>query len=217
MVSADVVAAPAASVAPAVPDAPAPPRVSWRVVAVVAALALLAWWVLRRPPATAVPELPMRPNATPQPAPLPGVPLSLSTKMAMVVDTQIPVVMTSGTPVPYDDDDIRQVVRSVLAKLNAMDESVTVIQVVSASKTQDSYKTVAYDVVASVHDAKENVGMLLDVSALVPVSGKLYVRKLQMHNKAPDTVAGPEAREGGGGGLAAYEDPVALLSKMKLA
>lgn len=204
---------PAAPAAPAAPATPA--RFGWRTVAVLAVLAWVVWWVWRRQ-GPRVPTVELQPNTAPPPPPLPGVPLTLTAKMAKVVDTQIPVVMTSGTSVPFDEDDIRQVVRVVLARLNALDESVSFIQQVSASKTQDSYKTVAYDLVVSVHDAKENVGLTLAISVLVAVSGTLYVRKLEHFNKSPTQEQGPAGIENGRGGLAAYEDPVSILSQMKV-
>lgn len=187
---------------------------NWRTVIVTAVLMGLAWLVWRHQGET-VPVVETTPNVTPPPVPPPGVPTTLTAKLAAAVDTEIPVVMTSGSPVQYDDDEIKQTVRSVLARVNAAGESLTLIQVASAAKTVDSYKTVAYDIRANVHDSKENVALLLTIAALVPVSGKLYVRSFRLSQDAEETrpgLPGPEPA----GGLAEYEDPVAILGKIKL-
>ena len=190
----------------------------WRTVAVIAALALVVWWVWKERSKTK-PDVAMRPNVSPAPVPPPGIPLDLSSKMARVVDTAIPVVMTSGRPVPYDEDEVGQLVRRVLARLNSMGENVSLIKVISVSKTQDSYKTVTYDLVISVFDATNNVGMMLTVSILIPVSGAMYVREFRLYHRDGAVERGPNAASDpslGTGGFAAFEDPAAVLAKMKI-
>lgn len=187
---------------------------NWRTVIVTAVLLGLAWWVWRRQGET-VPPVEVTPNITPPPVPPPGVPTTLTAKLAAAVDTEIPVVMTSGSPVQYDDDEIKQTIRTVLARVNAAGEYLTLIQVASAAKTVDSYKTVAYDIRANLHDSKENVGLLVSMAVLVPVSGKLYVRSFRLAQDAEETnrgLPGPETAVG----FAGYEDPVAILGKTKL-
>ena len=198
-------------------DAPAgtESNVSWRNIAVIAALAFIVWFVWNRM-ARKAPEVRLERN-TPAPVDLlPGVPQTLVTHLAQTTDEAIPVVMTAGKAVPYDDDDIRQVVRQALDRLNSLGEKVTFIQVVSASKTVDSYKTVAYEVVFSAYDGRENVGVKLSLSALVPVSGKLYLRAFTMFNTPGQKDAGPP---GPGADpraeFAAYEDPVSVLRSLK--
>lgn len=200
---------------PSTAAAPSSSGVSWRAVLVIAALAAVAWWVYREHGKTR-PVVEMQPNVTAPPVPPPGVPLSVAAKMAAAVDELIPVVMTSGATVQYDDSEIRQIVRKVLDRVQ--DENLTLIQVASASKTIDSYKTVAYDIVVNLHDSRENVGLLVSISALVPLSNTLYVRSFRMVHSPEDPTAGPAGLEPGGGdrGLAAYEDPVTVLSKMTL-
>ena len=189
---------------------------SWRNLAVIAVLAIALWWVWRRY-ARKAPAVRLVPNT---PAPLavqPGVPPTLVTRLAQSTDTQIPVVMTSGSQVPYDDADIKQIVQRALDRLNSLGEKVSLIQVVSASKTQDSYKTVAYDIVISAYDGKENVGVKLSLSALVPVTGKVYIRAFKLFNTPSEKDAGPP---GPGADptaeFARYEDPVSVLRNMKL-
>lgn len=186
----------------------------WRAVLVLVVLGGVAWWIWRHQGDTVPPVL-LQDNVTPPPVPPPGIPQTLAQKLAKAVDTQIPVVMTSGSSVQYDEDEVSQIVRAVLAKINAQDERLTLIQVASTAKTIDSYKTVSYDMRASVYDAKENISVLVDIGVLIPVSGTMYIRRLRLAQDAPDTVRGPAAYESSGG-LAAYEDPVAVLSKMKL-
>lgn len=198
------------------PDVTTNGRPGWHAVVVIVVLVVVAWWVWKRHAKTA-PTVPVQENTRAPTDSLPGISPNIETKLARVPDTQIPVVMTTGSTMQYGDDEIRHIIRQALERLNSMDEQVSLIQVTSASKTQDSYKTVAYDLVFSVHDARENVGMLLSLSALVPVSGKLYVRSLKMYNTPADRDPGPAAagstqREN----LAEYEDPVSALSKVKL-
>lgn len=187
---------------------------NWRVIAVIAALVLVAWWVWRQSSKTK-PDVPLRSNDATAPLAPPGIPLTLTEKMARAVDTVIPVVMTSGTLVPHDDDEIRQLVRKVFSRLNAMGEAVTLIKVVSASKTQDSYKTVSYEMVLNAHDAVHNVGVMLTLAVLIPASGKLYVRQFRLYHDAEKTDPGPGAASEPAG-LAAYEDPMKVLQGMKL-
>lgn len=186
---------------------------NWRTLVIVGVMALVAWWVWRRTARTK-PEVAMTPNATAPPQPPAGIPLGLAEKIARVVDTQIPVVMTSGASVPYDEDEINRMARTVLGKLNAMDESVSLVGVASVSKTQDSYKTVSYDLILNAYDARNNVGLMLSVSTLVPVSGKLYVRKFSLfHTKDDDSGPGPASEPAG---HAAYQSPLQALANTKL-
>lgn len=201
-------------------DSPAPQPttgipVNWRTVAIVAALALVAWWVWTHQGAT-VPEVRMQSNATPPPLPPTGVPITLVTKMARVVDTSIPVIMTSGTEVQYAEDEVTGIVRSTLKKLNAMDEYVSLVQVVSASKTIDAYKTVSYDIEANVYDARENVGLKVLISAIVPVSGTTYIRQFRLATPPASADQGPPAADGAGSSFAPFEDPVRVLAAMRL-
>ena len=183
----------------------------WKMVAVLALLAGAAWWVWGRQ-SPARPAVAERPNApAPSLPPAPGLSATLLSKMERCADTQIPVVMTSGSSVPWGEDEVRLVIQHALNRLNEMDEQVTFLQRVSVSKTVDAFKTVAYDIVTHVYDARQNVGLMVSLSALVPVSGRLYVRSLRLSNSQADT--GPPGAGGtpADGEFAAYEDPVAQL------
>lgn len=186
----------------------------WRTVLVLLVLAGVAWWIWKHRGDTQ-PPVQLQSNITPAPATPQGIPQTLTQKLAAAVDTQIPVVMTSGSAVQYDEDEVAQIVRAILTKINAQDEQLTLIQVASTTKTIDSYKTVSYEMRASVYDAKENISVLIDIGVLIPVSGTMYIRKLRLSQDAAETVGGPAAYEAVGG-LAAFEDPVAVLSKVKL-
>lgn len=195
---------------------------TWRALLVVAAVALAAYMVWRwrkAEGAATVEPAPMTSNVTPAPQAPVGTPASLPAKMAAMVDPQIPVVMTAGAPVPFDDEEIKGVVNGVLAQLNARDEDVTLIQLVNSSKTADSYKTVAYDVLANVHDNRANVGLQIFLSVLVAATGTRYVRALRMA-QSPEQPAtqGPEGAgsAAAGGNLAPFEDPVEALKNLKL-
>lgn len=192
------------------------PGVNWRTLTVLAVIAAVAWWVWRRK--TTVPPVALQPN-TPPPAVAapPGIPATLPAKMAQVTDTRIPVVMTSGSQVPYGDDEIKQIVGQALERLNSLDERVSLIQIVSSAKTQDSYKTVSYEIVINVHDARERVGLTMAISALVPVSGKLFLRAFKLYNTPADKDAGPPpATLNGGAGFAPFEDPVSILRQLRV-
>lgn len=192
----------------------------WRTLLIVAAIALAAYlvWRWRRGAAAEdVSQVQMTSNATPPPEPPAGTPASLPAKMAQVVDTQIPVVMTAGEAVPYDEDEVKGVVKGVLDQLNARDESVTLIQVVNTSKTVDSYKTVAYDLLVNVHDNKASVGLQMFMSVLVAATGKRFVRALRLA-QSPEQPAtqGPAGAGEGEGELAPYQDPIDALKNLKL-
>lgn len=190
----------------------APEGWNWRTLLVIAALAVAVWWVWSRK--TTKPEVPMVSNVTPAPTPPAGIPKTLAEKLAMAVDTQIPVVMTSGSAVPHDEDEINRIVASVLARVNALNESVTLINVVTASKTQDSYKTVSYDVVANVFDAKGHVGVMIVTNVLIPVSGTMFVRELRLYHAADKNDGPRPASEPAG--HAPYESPLDVLNTTKI-
>lgn len=187
--------------------------IRWSNVVLIAALAFVVWWVWRRTRSNR-PQAPMAQVTPAPPKLLPGISVALPVKLAKAADTRIPVVMTSGSQVPYDDAEVKTVVQQALDRVNAQDEKLTLIQVVSASKTLDSYKTVSYNVVISVHDSKENVGMMLALTALVPTSGKLYVRSFNLFNTAQDKDPGPPGT-GDEAPLAKFEDPMTILKSMK--
>lgn len=188
--------------------------VSWRTVLVIGIMAAIVWYIWRRGWKTK-PTVPLTNNSSPAPPAPAGISLTFTEKLARLVDTAIPVVMTSGSVVQYDEDEIGQIVRQVLQRLNAMGESVTLMKVVDVSKTQDSYKTVTYDILINVHDAITRVGLLLNLSVLIPVSGTLYIRKFQMYNKPESQGAGLQAATDPAG-FASYDSPLQVLSNLKL-
>lgn len=188
---------------------------NWRTILVVAVLLAAVWWIWRERSKTK-PEVVLQPNATPAPPLSPGIPVSLGEKMARLVDTAIPVVSTSGAPVPHDDDEIRQLVRVVLGRVNAMGESISLMNIVSVSKTQDSYKTVTYDIVCNVYDAQANLGMMHTISVLIPVSGTLYIREYKMTQDVPSKAGAGLGAASDPAEFAAYEDPLAVLGAMKV-
>lgn len=189
---------------------------SWRNIALLVALAFVVWWVWRRH-ARKMPDVKLERNTPAPVTQLPGVPATLITHLAQTTDSQIPVVMTAGNQVPYDDEDIKQVVRYGLDRLNLLGQKVSLIQVVSAAKTSDSYKTVAYDIVFSAYDGRENVGVKLSLSVLVPLSGKLYIRSFKMFNTPSEKDAGPPGPGADSQAeFARYEDPVSVLRNLKL-
>jgi hypothetical protein len=186
----------------------------WRLVLILLAMAAIVWWVWHTW-TKEKPTVPLQSNPVSAPPTPAGIPLTLTQKMARVTDIAIPVVMTSGTQVEYDDDEVNQLVRRVLSKLNAMGEQVSLIKTVSVSKTQDSYKTVAYDIIMNAYDAVHNIGLMLALSILVPVSGQLYVRQLRMYHDAETaTNAGPGAASDPVG-YAPYENAMDVLAAMK--
>ena len=181
---------------------------------------LVLWWLWRRSATTrAEPDVPLLQASAAQPAPpataFPGVPQTLLQKMSAAQDTNIPVVMTSGSPVQYDDTEIENVVKNALDKVNAQDENLTLMSVSSASKTQDSYKTVAYDVVANVYDSKTLVGLLISVSVLVAADGKTYLKTLKLYNDVPDPMSSLQSAADPAG-QATYSDPLDILASFKV-
>lgn len=189
--------------------------IHWRNVLLIAAVAFVVWWVWRRKRSSNRLE-PVMTDVTPTPPKLlPGISATLPVKLSRATDTRIPVVMTSGSQAPYDEGEIKRIAQEALDRLNSQGEKVTLIQVVNASKTIDSYKTVSYNVVISVHDSKENVGMMLALTALVPTSGKVFLRSFNLFNTAQDKDPGPPGATGDEAPLAKFEDPISILKSMK--
>lgn len=197
--------------APPATPAPGPSR-AWRNLALLAALAVAAWWLWRRY-SEEEPRAPVAERPREEPPPLPGLPAALAQKMGRAADTAIPVVPTSGTPVEFEDDEVEQVAKAALARVNAQDESLVLMQVVSATKTLDAYKTVAYDIVCNAYDQRNSIGLLLAVKALLDVNGTLYISTLRPYHDVPDpmpqlgSAADPPPP-------ADFEDPLTLLAKM---
>ena len=190
----------------------------WTHVAVILALALVvAWWVWGRQgrdeavatmPAGAQP-LPAAPDA------LPGIPLTLLDKLRRAVDVSIPVVVTSGAPMQYTDSEIAQVANAALSRVNSQGERLTLISVASASKTQDSYKNAAYELVVNAHDATAGIGLLLAISLVVPETNAIYVRAMRLYNDVADPMASLQTASDPAG-HATFEDPLDMLAKFKV-
>ena len=198
-------------------EAPPTSATSWRTLLIVAAVALAAYLVWRGR-ASQAPQPEMTSNVSAPPVPPVGAPLTLAAKMAQLVDTQIPLVMTAGAPVQYGEDEIRDTVNGVLQQLNAKGESVVLIQVIDAAKTVDSYKTVAYDVLANLHDHKASVALQVVMSVLVAATGARYIRSLRMAQSPADSAQGPQGvGVGEAPPLAPFEDPVLALKNLNLA
>ena len=186
---------------------------------ILAVAALVLWWLWRRSATTRTePDTPLQADAilpTPKASSIPGVPQTLLQKMSNAQDTRIPVVMTSGSPLQYDNAEIEDVVKGALAKVNAQDEQLTLISIASASKTQDSYKTVEYTAVANVYDAASLVGLLVSVSALVAADGKAYLKTLKLYNDVPDPMASLHSAADPTG-PATFDDPLDVLASFKV-
>lgn len=184
----------------------------WVLVTVVLVAVAVWWWFRRQPP-----EPPVRIVANtppPQGVPdLPGVPITLLEKIKASVDVDIPLVVTSGTPMQYADGEIEEIVKAVLRRINARGETLTLLSVTSASKTVDAFKTVAYEITALAFEPKANFGLALEMSVLVPVTNKVYIKSLRMANDKPDTMpnlgsaSDPVAP-------APYEDPLDVLASV---
>ena len=186
---------------------------------IMAVAALVLWWLWRRSAtARTEPDTPLQASALlppPKATSIPGVPPTLLQKMSDAQDTRIPVVMTSGSPLQYDDAEVENVVKGALAKVNAQGEQLTLISIASASKTQDSYKTVEYTVVANIYDATSLVGLLVSVSALVSADGKTYLKTLKLYNDVPDPMASLQSGADPTG-PASFADPMDILASFKV-
>jgi hypothetical protein len=67
------------------------------------------------------------PNPTPTRNPvstIPGLPLTLLQKMEAAQDSNIPVVMTSGSAVEYGGTEVEDIIRAALARVNVQGECV---------------------------------------------------------------------------------------------
>ena len=190
----------------------------WRHVVVVAVMVLLVWWLFSRS-STRSNDAPLEPNPTPARTPasearLPGVPQTLLKKMEAAQDANIPVVMTSGSAVEYGDNEVEDIAKAALARVNVQNEDLNLIALASVSKTIDAYKTVAYDIVANVFDTKATVGIMVSIIVLVASTGKVYLRTLRMYNDGPDPMASLGTASDPTG-PATYQDPLALLASFK--
>ena len=185
--------------------------------AVVMAVALVLggwWWWNRRDQDIEVVSSPEAPLPT-APVPPPGIPPTLVDKIARAVDESIPVVVTSGAPVQYTDSEIAQVTSAALRRVNSQGENLVLISVASASKTQDSYKNTAYELVVNVHDTAASIGLLLALSLVVSDANAVYVRAMRLYNDVPDPMVSLRAASEPAGN-ATFEDPLDMLSQLKV-
>lgn len=191
-------------------------RAHWAVVVAVALVLLGGWWWWTRQvhdDTVAVP-LPVVSLPSPPVSP-PGIPPTLVDKITRAVDVSIPVVVTSGAPMPYTDSEIARVASAALSRVNSQGENLVLISVASASKTQDSYKNTAYELVVNAHDSVAGIGLLLTISLVVSETNAVYVRAMRLFNDVPDPMASLRTASDPAG-HATFEDPLDMLSKFKV-
>ena len=164
----------------------------WNSTWLLGALVLLALclWVRRSRAAVVTVK-----NSTPQSRAPSGMPLTLAAALARTVDAEIPVTLASAAAVPYDNEEVQQVLQLVLDRVNSFGQRLSFIAGQwKVHKTLDAYKTVGYEATFNAHDAATTVGVRLRASVLVPADNKVYVRSL---------VLSDAAEAPGGGGVAA--------------
>jgi hypothetical protein len=109
---------------------------------------------------------------------------NLESVLASVVDLSPPVsALTMRDSVPYTDEEIRQIVSNVLARIN--DQGAWDLRLVAldgVSKTVDSYKTLLYEITFAAYSPPRNIGIKMTTSVLVPASNVMYVRSLSSYN-----------------------------------
>ena len=116
---------------------------------------------------------------SPVPAP-PGVPPTLLQILQKVTDAQTPNMVAPVRDAPYDDDEIKQVLRPLLDKINGLGAKVVMVgNAHKAAKTFDANNMVQYTVTWSVYDARENVSVLLATTLLV-TSSAMYAKEMRL-------------------------------------
>ena len=164
----------------------------------VLALGAVAWTMAReRRHNTFVTPLPLppipatrKPKArvlTPAPKPIRkarGDTDDLESVLASVVDATPPVkALPMRESVPYSDEEIRQVVGNVLARVNdAADWDLRLVGLDGITKTVDSYKTLVYELTFAAYSPPRNVGIKLSTAVLVPPTNAMYVTALKSFN-----------------------------------
>lgn len=149
---------------------------------IVIGIVLILLYVCRPKPNVALITQPV--PASPVPAPS-GVPLSLLQILQTVTDVQVPPMVAPVRDVPYDDEEIKQILRPLLAKINGLGANVVMVgNAVKASKTVDGNGMVQYTVTWSVYDARDNVSVLLTTTLLV-TSSAMYAKDVRLATPPP--------------------------------
>jgi hypothetical protein len=165
----------------------------------VVALGAVAWTMVRerRHTNTFVTPMPLppipatrKPKArvvTPAPKPIRqarGDTDSLEASLASVIDRAPPIKASSmRESVPYTDEEIRQIVANVLARVNDVTEwDLRLVALDGITKTVDSYKTLVYELTFAAYSPPRNVGIKLSTTVLVPPTNAMYVTDLKSFN-----------------------------------
>jgi hypothetical protein len=112
----------------------------------------------------------------------------LDSVLSSVVDTAPPVVpLPMRDSVPYTDEEVRQIVSNVLARIN--DNGAWDLRLVAldgVSKTVDSYKTLLYELTFAAYSPPRNIGIKMATTVIVPPTNVMYIQTLKTFN-APVT------------------------------
>lgn len=112
----------------------------------------------------------------------------LDAVLAGVLDTALPVTPSPmRESVPYTDEEIRQIVDNVLARVNDVSDSSWDLRLVALDgirKTVDGYKTLLYELSFAVYSPPRNIGIKLSATVVVPPTNMMYVQQLHTFNAA---------------------------------
>jgi hypothetical protein len=102
------------------------------------------------------------------------------------------------TTLNYSEIEVKQVVNRVLDKIRANAKMpVTLLTILGASKQGDSMGTVWYDICFSIFDVQRVVVREVEMTAVIPSGGLLYVTKCNLTSRNTATWGLPDTRETG--------------------
>lgn len=122
--------------------------------------------------------------------PLPGDRSPLAPHLARAVDVGAPAASTAGgEDVPFSNDEVREVLRRVVARINGVNKGLdlALVSFDNVRKTVDAYKTLRYEADAQVHSVAQMYSSRFTATVDITSSNAMYIRGLSVHSAAKDT------------------------------
>lgn len=101
---------------------------------------------------------------------------------------------TAGEAVPYDAEEVKDVMRGVVERINRRSPlDLSLLSVDGVRKTVDRYKNLRYEASLTAYSKTKNVGSKLGVVVEVTPDGRELVKSLRVQNAARDNSSGISA------------------------
>jgi len=118
--------------------------------------------------------------------------------LARAIDLAVPAP-SPGEAVPYDTQEVKDVINTVLARVNGRSGlDLVLVSMDAVHKTVDRFKTLSYSADVVVYSKAKALGAKLTAAVDVTSRGTLYVKVLRVHGSARDSSGATPANADGG-------------------